>query len=294
MPALRTGSSCAGDPYATRLSLLPAPGRDVCSHTAAGASDDAPTGSGGRVSAGGSGAGASGSAGAGSAGAGSADALAWFRAEARRTDAALLTYAPPWPQGELLGFSAGAEGRGALAHHGGPWASGGGGGGSPVRHRGGSGGSAQARCVVVAAYAACFSSLLRLRAAKSRLAAAWLALAKPTLQQQLDQQVAEQQAREAAAKGRGGAADGEGQAAAVLQQRRQRMERRLRALRMWHHQALHFVSALQQHMQVGCMGAGASGRMLVLVAVRVTRAGEGQGLVSDVHCWGSASAKDLT
>ena len=93
---------------------------------------------------------------------------------------------------------------------------------------------------IAGAYAACFSVLLRIRACLSRLHASWLCLSKPTMVQRAgmtggsftDLGKEEQQQQAGVGVGHG-----------------------MREVRMWHRQALHFVAALQQHVQGQLLGS---------------------------------------
>ena len=96
---------------------------------------------------------------------------------------------------------------------------------------------------IASAYAACFSVLLRIRACLSRLHASWLCLSKPTLAQR-------------AGMPGGGFVDPEGgqeqqQPGGAVALNMTNM----REVRMWHRQALHFVAALQQHVQGQLLGS---------------------------------------
>ncbi|KAG1675987.1 hypothetical protein FOA52_014231 [Chlamydomonas sp. UWO 241] len=87
-----------------------------------------------------------------------------------------------------------------------------------------------------ASYAAVFSALLRLRCCVARLHASWLGLSKPTM--------VEAAAR--AAEEEGASADIDGASA--------RAARRVRSMRLWHRQALHFSCKLQQHVAGELLG----------------------------------------
>jgi hypothetical protein len=91
-----------------------------------------------------------------------------------------------------------------------------------------------------AAYAAVFSALLRLRCCVARLHASWLGLSKPTM--------VEAAARAAEEEGSNGGSSADSAGAAA------RSVRRVRSMRLWHRQALHFSGALQQHVAGELLG----------------------------------------
>ena len=76
-------------------------------------------------------------------------------------------------------------------------------------------------------YSSVFSILLRLRACQSRLHSSWLVLSRPCSQQPISNDIEQQLGS----------------------------HQNLRTLRMWHRQALHFITGLQQHIQGRLFGA---------------------------------------